>query len=722
MIARAPVLAALVATVITGAVRGGTPAGPPSDPPGASPSRDSGDSLITAPRALDPRRAGVGRQVPDAHARTIDGSDAPISWRSASPSPLTVVAMTSRTCPLSARFAPVLTRLDAEYAERGVRFLFIDSTGLDSTEALAARAKELGVGGRLLDDRERRVASAFGATSTTEVFLVDDRFTLLYRGAPSDQYGIGYAHDAPRRRYLEDAIRAALERRRPEVEATSAPGCALEPAAGASTAPTDRGAGTPAFDATALDSAGSAAPVTYAREVARIMQSRCVECHREGGAAPFALDTFDAVSKRATMIRRVVDAGLMPPWFAAACDGPSPWANDRSLTVDEKRTIARWVESGAPLGVERDLPLPRRFADGEWTIGAPDLVIELPAAIEIPAEGIMPYQEVVVSAGVDADRWVRGIEILPSDRTVVHHALVFALPPEAASNGRLAPGVDVDETRGFFAAYVPGNGAVVYPDGFARRLRAGAQLLFQIHYTPNGRATRDRTRLGLVFRETAPEHVVRTTGIMNARIRIPAGAANHEEHAEQRVPFDARVLAFLPHMHVRGKAFRFELEGLDGARRTLLDVPRYDFDWQLRYLLREPLDVPAGSIVRCTAWYDNSAANAANLDPEKVVRWGKQSFDEMLIGFIEYVLAVEDPSMDDGQGPVAPRTAGNTSTTVTRRMTLREFLDRFDANADGRLERGELPEHMRGQFQRFDRNGDGVVSSDDFAEATPKTP
>lgn len=673
---------------------------------GSPPMAAAGDDAATSSplerhaRIIDPHAVGVGAQIPDAQAPVVDG--AVRSWRADEGASLFVVAMTSATCPLSLRYAPTLARIEAAMADRGVRFIFVDSAGVDSVEAMRDLRKTHGWRGPLHDDRAGAIAGAFGATTTTEVFLVDQRGTLLYRGAVDDQYGIGSAREAPRRRWLELAIEAALSGRRSEVSATTAPGCVLE-----------RKAPAPAMhDANAP---------TYAREIARLIQDRCVECHRSGGVAPFALESYDSVARRATMIRQVVDAGIMPPWPAAAHAGPSLFANDRSMLEDEKALLRAWIDAGMPRGNDAELPLPRRFAEGDWTIGTPDLTYQLPQAIDVPAEGVMPYLMVAIPTGLDQDRWIRAVEILPSDPSVVHHVLVFMVPERAAEGGRLAPGVRLDETRGFFAAYVPGNGAVIYPDGMARRLPARSTLLFQTHYTPNGRAVRDQLRIGFRTRDEPPDRIVRTASAVQQRLSIPPGASDHAEHASLEVPTDARILAFMPHMHVRGKAFRYELERPGEERVLLLDVPRWDFNWQLRYLLREPIEVPAGSTMHCTGWFDNGEDNPRNPDASKHVRWGRQSDDEMLIGYIEYVLAVEDPSYDDGTGidprslPQAPRPAPGAATKEawwSRPLTRR--YARFDLNQDGRLQRQEAPARLSRIFDRLDINGDGELSPEEL--------
>jgi len=232
---------------------------------------------------------------------------------------------------------------------------------------------------------------------------------------------------------------------------------------------------------------------------------------------------------------------------------------------------------------------------------------------------------------------VQAIEVQPTAREVVHHVLIFARAP-GPKTGR----GDDDGVNGFFAAYVPGNNSVVYPDGFAKPLPAGTRLHFQIHYTPNGTATRDQVRLGLIYAKEEPQHIVQTAGIADLRLNIPPGAEHHPETSSIPVPRDVRLLGLFPHMHVRGSAFRYEVLLPDGNARTLLEVPHYDFNWQLGYRFAEPPLIPAGSKVRATGWYDNSSKNPANPDPAKTVKWGPQTYDEMMIGYVEFYLPQGD--------------------------------------------------------------------------------
>jgi mono/diheme cytochrome c family protein len=465
--------------------------------------------------------------------------------------------------------------------------------------------------------------------------------------------------------------------------------------------------------------------VTYSREIARIINTHCLECHRAGGVGPFALDSYDAVARRATMIRAVTEGGTMPPWFAAPMHGAdgavraSPWSNDRSMSAAEKGAIAAWIAAGKPEGDPKDLPSPRTFPKGDWSIGTPDAVFKLPEPIPVKADGFMPYQTVLVPTHIAEDRWVKAVQIVPSDPSVVHHVLVFALDEEAAKDPATRRRLGADESGGYWAAYVPGNSSMVLPDGMARKLPANSTLLFQIHYTPNGRATQDQMKIGVVFAEETPKHLVRTAAVADLRLSIPPGASNHEESGVLRVPAHARILAFMPHMHVRGKAYRYELEVPGQPRRTVLDIPRYDFNWQLRYELRDPLDAPRGSVLHGTAWYDNSAGNPANPDPTKTVRWGPQTVDEMMLGYIEYYIVDEDPKnpMELGSRAGLRRRLGGAGGGDGRAMTFAALQRQFDRNNDGRIEKSEVAPALHGRFDQLDTNGDAVLTKDDFGGA-----
>ncbi len=683
----------------------------------ASARAESPGPVREGPQALDPREHRVGRRIADAGATDLEGRARTLAEFDGSRA--LVVALTRTTCPVSKRYAPALARLEQEYAPRGARFVFLAAGTADAPDALRAFAAAAGFQGPVLLDRAGDFCRALGAVSTTDVFVLDAARTLVFRGAVDDQYGLAYSLDAPRRRLLVDALEAVLAGLSPLVAATTAPGCLLS-----------LPAGEPPADG----------PLTYHGRISRILQNHCVECHRDGAVAPFPLDTLKDVRANADMVRLMVERRAMPPWFAAPpADGhPSPWANDRSLSADDRKALLDWIAARMPAGNEAESPVARRYP-AAWTIGTPDAVFELPQEVEVKAEGVMPYVHLYVETSFPEDRWVQAMEVQPTAPEVVHHVLVHIVP-------KRNPGEDrrvwerrhrVGEQDGFFAAYVPGSNHMDYPEGLAKRLPAGAVLRFQMHYTPIGAATRDRTRVGFRFAEVPPRQVVRTAGIAGVRIDIPPGAPDHPEKARIPVPWNVTLLSFMPHMHVRGKAFRYDLTTPDGTRTTLLDVPRYDFNWQIPYVLREPLAIPRGSRIEVTGWFDNSADNPANPDPKKRVRWGPQTYDEMLLGYVDYVLTDGEPvatataenggdgapmppfegDLEPADSPEPGSTAGTTpapADSARRERRLRALLRAFDPDGDGRVPRADVPERLHPAFDRLDADGDGVVTEEEL--------
>jgi len=588
-----------------------TPTGLPET---AATSPEGADRPLTeAPQVLKANEHGVGRQVEDLALKDLEGREVKLGGFIAQDKAV-VLALFTVDCPISKKLAPELARLEKDYAGKQVPFLLVNASPSTPAAEVSTFLNAHGLKSTVLNDAA--LVQSLQATTTTEVFVLDARRTLVYRGAINDQYGLGYSKAAATRTYLRDALDATLREELPAVAATTAPGCALDLPKAANTNLT--------------------ANVTYHREIARIMQNNCVECHRKDGLAPFSLETMADVIEHAGMIRKQVERGAMPPWFAsdAQSGAHAVFANDRSLSAGEKADLLAWLGSNRPAGEVAEAPLPRRFPV-EWSIGKPDLIVQLPRPVSIKAEGTMPYQFLTTETTLTEDKWVQGYEIMPTDRSVVHHVIVNV---HERGQGRISDrGEGAD---GYWAAYVPGNSRQVYPEGFARRLPAGSTVSFQIHYTPNGKATQDQLRMGLVFAKSAPRFEVKSASVRTQDLNIPAGAANHVETAQKTLPVDLPVLAYMAHMHVRGKSFKYELVHQDGSMETLLDIPRYDFNWQLRYDLAQPRIIPKGSVVRATATFDNSTGNPANPDPTKVVRWGPQTSDEMMIGFLEYYLPV----------------------------------------------------------------------------------
>jgi thiol-disulfide isomerase/thioredoxin len=615
-----------------------------------------------SPKLRLPGEAGVGRLVPDVAFTDLAGKAGKLSdFKS---SKLTVIAFTNTTCPVCKKYAPSLQRIEKDFAAKGINFLFVNPTKTD-------KPADHGFKGRYVHDTDGALTAAFGATSTAEVFVIDSARTVQYRGAIDDQYGLGYSRESPRFSYLTTALNDLLAEKNPVVQATTAPGCELTP------------------DAAKVP----AVALTYHARIERIIQNNCVDCHRKGGVAPFVLDTYDDVVANKAMIKKTVDKGTMPPWFAAPPKKGehSPFANDRTLTESDKKDLFAWLAGDMKKGDPADAPLPRKYESG-WLIGKPDAVFQIPKPIAVKAEGTMPYQNVTVDTNFDEDRWVQALEVQPTAREVVHHVLVFAVPKGTRGIG--------GEAQGFFAAYVPGNNSLTYPEGYAKKLPKGFSLRFQIHYTPNGKATSDQTKLAVIFAKEKPRYEVRVGGVTNPTFSIPPGADNHKVTGTiPLIPFDVHILAFFPHAHLRGKAARYELKTPDGKVTTLLDVPHYDFNWQLQYRFAEPVAVPRGSGLIYTAWYDNSDKNPANPDPKKTVKWGQQTFDEMHLGYVEFVIdSGGSGNLRPGLGLGGDADFKFPKDGVTIPDQFKEAFKKYDLNSDGKLDEKEfdaLPQALK---------------------------
>ena len=381
----------------------------------------------------------------------------------------------------------------------------------------------------------------------------------------------------------------------------------------------------------ASDASPPVGPVTYSADVAPIVQEKCQACHRPGQAGPFSLQTYSQARRRAAMIREVVDGRWMPPWHADPSFGR--FANDRSLSPRERSILLAWVDQGAPEGDPHSLPPPRSFPEG-WTIGTPDAILEMEEVYTVQAEGTLPYQHFRIPSRFNEDRWVQAAEVRPGDRSVVHHILVRVMPHRSS-------GSEARSSEPYFGIYLVGDIPSVFPPGIGRKIPAGSDFHFEVHYTPIGQARPDRSAIGLVFSKTPPAHQAISKGIKNDRFGIPPGAKHHPVESSFTFEHDSHLLSLTPHMHLRGKDFRYTAVYPDGRTETLLFVPSYDFAWQSIYRLEEPKPMPGGTRIDCLAHYDNSADNPANPDPTKPVHWGEQTDDEMLVGYIDYY--IDDP-------------------------------------------------------------------------------
>jgi len=530
---------------------------------------------------------------------------------------LTVIAFMGTECPLAKLYAPRLEGLYEEYVSRGVALVAVDSNRQDSLAEVQHFARRYAFHFPIFKDPGNVVADQFKARRTPEVFVLDAERVIRYRGRIDDQYGFdsggrSIVRDQPQRRDLAVALDELLLGQPVTVPETLPPGCLIG----------------------RLHAPNPNSPVTWSNQIARIFQRRCQTCHRPGEIAPFPLLTYAQVQGWEAMIREVVDLSRMPPWHADPKYGQ--FSNDARLSKKEKRLIDTWVENGAPKGDPAELPPPRKFAEA-WRIGKPDQIIYMSdQPFEVPAEGVIEYQWYFVDPGFAEDKWIKRAEAHPGCRDVVHHVTVYFKRPDIPWDLRHNDRINL------LGGFNPGGGPWEVPPGMAVRIPAGSEIVFEMHYTPNGTVQHDRSCIGLVFAD--PHEVSReviSVMVANTKFAIPPDSPNYRVDASYTLPLDAQLLVMRPHMHLRGRSFRYVARYPDDSTEILLDVPNYDFNWQNNYILKQPKRLPAGTTIHCIAHFDNSPDNLANPNPSATVRWGDQTWDEMMIGI--FAMAPAEP-------------------------------------------------------------------------------
>jgi mono/diheme cytochrome c family protein len=367
---------------------------------------------------------------------------------------------------------------------------------------------------------------------------------------------------------------------------------------------------------------------TFAKDVAPIFYKTCVECHRPTMFAPMSLVSYDEARPWARAIKSRVVARTMPPWGADPAHGV--FKNDPRLSDADVETIAKWVDAGAPKGDDKDLPAVPQFVDG-WTIGKPDAIFAMEEEFTIPATGAVEYKYFRVPTSLTEDKWIQAIEIKPGARAQVHHVIAFTQPAGAP----LKPGGELGPTN--IGGVTPNKPGLTFEPGVARLMRGNSDVVLQIHYTTNGTETKDRTQVGIIYAKQPPTRVAGGGMAINPRFVIPAGDGNAEVKATTTLSRDITLTAMTPHMHVRGKDMIYIAHYPDGTSETLLSVPKYDFNWQLSYQLKTPKVLPKGTQLEVIAHFDNSPQNKFNPDPTKDVRWGDQTWEEMMIGFFSTI-------------------------------------------------------------------------------------
>ena len=528
-----------------------------------------------------------------------------------------VIVFLGTQCPINNAYLPVLAELHQKYVAKGVQLLGINSNRHDTPERVAEHAKKHEVPFPILKDTGNVVADRLRAERTPEALIIASG-KVVYRGRVDDRFGYRHRRDKPTSQELVAALDEILTGKPVSVAATEVEGCII---------------------ARAVETKKDGA-VTFTKHVSRILQKHCQECHRPNQIGPMPLLSYDDAVDWSGMIKEVVKSKRMPPWHADPKHGK--FSNDRTLSSEDRENLLAWIDSGMARGESKDAPEASKFADG-WRIGKPDMVFEMPREYEVPAKAernSIKYQYFQVPTNFKEDMWVQAAEARPGNSKVVHHIIVYVRGPGGRADR--ADGIG----NGFLVPYAPGDMPTVYAEGAAKKVPKGATLIFQMHYTPVATKEKDRSSVGLIFSKKPPQHEAKTRSIAQQLLLIPANAENHKVTSRTVLPKESLLLSLLPHMHLRGKSFEYVATYPDGKKEVLLRVPEYDFNWQTVYRLEKPLRLPAGTRIDCTAIFDNSSKNRNNPNPGRIVLWGEQTWEEMMIGFVDYVVLPEKESSE----------------------------------------------------------------------------
>ncbi len=634
--------------------------------------------------AADTGKNLIGRKVPAFSLKDYRGKIHSLS--DFNDAKLLVIGFLGTECPLAKLYGPRLAKIAKEYEPEKVAFIGINSNVQDSITEIAAYARIHKIEFPLLKDLGNKVADQIQAQRTPEVFVLDEKRIIRYHGRVDDQYGVGYVRDEVKREDLKVALDELLAGKEVSTPTTEAPGCFIG----------------------RIQKPKADSKITYSKHIAHILQKRCVECHRKGEIAPFSLTNYEEVVGWAETIAEVVRDRRMPPWHANPKYGK--YANDRSLSKKEMDQIFAWVDNGAPKGNPKHLPAPRKFVSGWHMHRPPDRIIPITdQPVKIQATGAVRYKYYVVDPGFTEDKWFDAAQVLPGNHAVLHHVLVFAVQGKSIGKALRKIGGGRDS---FLVGYVPGMRARRYPQGMAMRIPAGSRLVFQVHYTPIGTVQYDQSNLGLCFVD--PKTVKKEILIWSASnqfVHLPPGMENRKAGATSGFMPKSELLAFMPHMHLRGKSFRYEIIYPDKKKEIILDVPQFDFNWQTTYRLAKGKPLPKGTRIHCTAHYDNSDNNLINPNSKARVRWGDQTWEEMMIGYFAYAVDV------DPKNPNSKANHTSWSRPEKAKMLANQLVNQNDTNNDGKVGRNEIPFQFFFAFARIDRNEDGYLTPAEIATA-----
>ncbi len=523
-------------------------------------------------------------------------------------------------CPLVRKRVPELKRLRDAYGTNGVVFWMINANAQDSRAEVAKEAAEFGIDLPILLDETQLTAKALNITRTGEAIVIEpNSWRIRYRGAIDDRLGYETQKPEAQHAYLKEALDSLLAGKAIKTEVTSAPGCVV--------------------------TYGKSEVASYSKTIAPMLKANCVQCHTRGGIGPFAMSSYEKVRGWTDMMREVLVTRRMPPWQADPHVGK--FGNDFSLSTENTRTLVQWIDAGAPRGTGEDPLAGYQPELPEWKLGKPDYVVNIPDQ-SVAAEGVFDYRYVTVAAPNTEDVWLRATEIVPGNTRVLHHIIATTI----------LPGEDRNKNGKSLTGYAPGMGPDLLPTGLGIRLKAGSQIVFQLHYTASGKAETDRSRLGLYLSKEPPKHELRSSVLIDYKFSIPPGASEFVTKKSRRFDKDALLYTMNPHMHLRGKRIRYTARYPDGTEEVLLNVPNYRYDWQRKYELKEPKRLPKGTELIVEAAWDNSPLNLNNPDPTKTVGWGDQTFNEMFFASCRYVYPDAKPAGEKKTASVAQPSQG----------------------------------------------------------------
>jgi peroxiredoxin len=599
---------------------------------------------------------------------------------------VTAVVFLGTECPMAKLYGPRLSRLAREFADRGVQVVGVISNRQDSIADIERYIREQSVTFPVVHDKGNVIADRYGATRTPEVFLLDRDLNVRYHGRIDDQYAPGVSRSAPQREDLRVAIEQLLAGEEVSVPRTEPLGCFIGKVL--------RPDGDPVVN-----------DITFTEHVSRVLQMHCMECHREGEIAPFAMEEFDEVVGWAPTMLETIEDGRMPPWGADPASGN--FANGRHMPDADKQILRDWVAGGMKRGDPQELPEPIEYLSGWQLPREPDVILPMrDRPYRVPAEGTVEYQYFVVDPGFEEDKWILGAQIIPGARSVVHHAIAFLRPPDGVPMRGI----------GWLTAYVPGQRLVPLPPGHARKVPAGSKIVFQMHYTTNGREVDDVSSVGIVFADPddVTHRVITLIGIEQEFEIPPHSDAHTVEAAVHWLPEGGRLLGVAPHMHYRGKSFELNADRGD-TTQTLLRVPRYDFNWQHSYAFAEPIALDEIDRLHFTATFDNSRDNPFNPDPSEWVTWGDQTWEEMAVAFFEVAEPIERSTRSKEKSQPTPADEAERQRKI--KAYIARVFETLDADGDGEITESELSIVVRHwNLGDFDRNGDKVITRDEVRE------